>query len=48
MFHKYLTITKFQFITSIKMHLAKCSDINKMTGDAIMEGLNNICNTNCS
>lgn len=32
-----------KFLTSIKMHLAKCSNINKMTCDAIIQGITNIC-----
>nr|XP_022900726.1 histone H2A deubiquitinase MYSM1-like [Onthophagus taurus] len=34
-----------KFISSIKMHLAKCTNINKMTCDAVQQGLSNIlCN----
>ncbi|GJQ75910.1 hypothetical protein Trydic_g17970 [Trypoxylus dichotomus] len=32
-----------KFISSVKMHLAKCSDISKMTCDAIIQGFTEIC-----
>lgn len=37
------SIVFLQYIYSVKMHLAKCSGINKMTCDAIINGLTRIC-----
>ncbi|KAK4875298.1 hypothetical protein RN001_011720 [Aquatica leii] len=38
------SITYFdKFISSLKMHLAKCADINKKSCDKIIEGFTNIC-----
>ncbi|KAI4461922.1 swi/snf complex-related [Holotrichia oblita] len=33
-----------KFISSVKMNLAKCSDITKMTCDAIIQGFTDLCN----